>query len=291
MLIFATLGCDEEEVKTTFNPNNISGCTDPSSFNYNPNATQSDNSCSSMGNCSGYVYGTNNSGTIGNTLNNLFWDQKMSEEVALQRNFYGGIPANVYILYEPSVQYKNAYANTNGNILFGYYMFYYTVATYGELPVAGVLAHEWGHRVQQHLNLSGYYRPEHRELEADAFSGFYMALRKQWSWAQIQGYFANVYATGNYLFNAPDFHGTPDQRLAAANLGVNIGLNALSNGIQYSYYDLHSLFLNAITTSIAPRIAKRKLNGQYKEVTYPSGLTEAYIRSLYPSIVANKQAP
>lgn len=260
------------------------GCTDPTSFNYNPNAQQSDNSCNSMGNCSGYIIGASNSGIITTSLDDPYWDQKMGEEVALQRNFYGGIPANVYILREPALMYKNAYARTDGNILFGYFMFYYTIQTYGELPVAGILAHEWGHRVQQHLNLQGYYKPEHRELEADAFSGYYMALRKQWSWAQIQSYFANVYATGNYLFNDPDFHGTPEQRLAAAYLGVNMGLNALTNGIQYNYNDLHSIFFNEISSNIAPRGTSTPLERQFKEIKYPAGLTEKYIKSLFPTI-------
>lgn len=257
----------------------IGGCTNRYSFNYNPSATESDNSCTDMGNCMGYVGNLGNSGSIINGLGNPFYDQKMGNEVAIQSNFFYGIPATVYILLEPSVEYKNAYARPDGIILFGYYMHYYTIQTYGELPVAGVLAHEWGHRVQQTLNWQDYYRPEHRELEADAFSGFYMALRKQWTWSQIQGYFNNVYATGNYLYNNPDFHGTPEQRLKAAYLGVNVGINALTNGIVYTHNNLHSIFFTEIKNNIAPRNLP---NAYYPEVVYPKNLTENYIRSLYP---------
>ena len=258
----------------------ISGCTDPYSFNYNSKATISDGQCNSMGNCLGYTGGLSNSGNIGNTLYNPFYDQKMTEEVTIQRSFFNSVPANVYILYEPNVNLRNAYASSDGNILFGYFMHNYTIQTFGELPVAGILAHEWGHRAQQTFNWNDYYKPEHRELEADAFSGFYMALRKQWAWSQIQSYYANVYASGNYLFNSPDFHGTPEQRLKAAYKGVTVGVYALQNNIQYTYSQLHAIFFGEIRTNIAPRYSTQQ--NTFSEVVYPTNLTEVYIRNLYP---------
>lgn len=286
LLCITFLSCEEDDLIVdpiaVPQQSTIVGCTDPFSFNYNPQATQNGESCNSMGNCYSYIGGATNSGNIGVSLGNPVWDQRMGQEVYLQSQFFTGIPASVYILYEGALQYKNAYASPNGQILFGYYMFYYTVQTYGELPVAGILAHEWGHRAQQTIGWNEYYRPEHKELEADAFSGYYMALRKQYAWSQIQGYFANVYATGNYLFNDPDFHGTPDQRLQAAYLGVNVGVYALQNNIQYTYNDLHSIFFSQISSSIAPRTTHNQNQKEFKEVVYPSHLTEDYIVSLFP---------
>ncbi|GAB4137561.1 MAG: hypothetical protein Fur0041_12270 [Bacteroidia bacterium] len=72
--------------------------------------------------CSGYQSGMNNSGSLGTTFNDAYWDNLFSQEVNLQRNFFPA-PASVYVLYEPSAQQRNAYANTNGQILFGYHMF------------------------------------------------------------------------------------------------------------------------------------------------------------------------
>lgn len=261
---------------------NITGCTDRFSFNYNSKATKGGDECYSMGNCMGYAGGMVNSGTIGNTLYNPIYDQKMNGEVSIMRSFFNGVPANVYILYEPGIEYRNAYASPDGTILFGYHMHYYTIQNYGELPVAGVLAHEWGHRAQQTFNWNDYYRVEHKELEADAFSGFYMALRKQWAWSQIESYYANVYASGDYLYNSNNFHGTPNQRLMAAYKGVQVGVNALQYGIQYTYNQLHSIFFNEIRTNIAPRYATPP--GTFAEVTYPQNLTEDYIKRLYPKI-------
>ena len=203
----------------------------------------------------GSGYGT----SVGVTLGNAVYDQKMNEEVAIQRMFFNGVPANVWILYEASPREKNAYASPDGHILFGYHMFYYTVQSFNELAVAGILAHEWGHRTQfVHNWPTG--NPG-MELEADAFSGYYMAIAKQWAWSQIQGYYANTYATGDYFFNHPQHHGTPDQRLAAAYLGVNTAIEAMRQNRPLSYQELHALFTQQIGSRLVlpagPRIQRQ----------------------------------
>ena len=253
------------------------GCTEPYSFNYDVNVEKDDGSCKEMYGCVGYAGNYYNSGTTGLTLNNPYWDQKINAEVGIQRNFFSGIPASVYILYEPSPDLKNAYAMQSGEILFGYHMFYYTIGTYGELPVAGILAHEWGHRAQFSFNWT-YQQPYHRELEADAFSGYYMALAKQYAWNQIQSYYANVYATGDYNYNHPSHHGTPKQRLDAAYFGVLTAIDALNSGNAYSYEELHDLFSDEIEN----KITKKGTAYQYREVEYPKWLTEDYLKSLFP---------
>ncbi|RYY38999.1 MAG: hypothetical protein EOO08_12025 [Chitinophagaceae bacterium] len=253
------------------------GCTDPNSFNYNPSAEESDGSCHEMAGCLGYAPGYSNSGSTGNTLYNQQWDVKFGQEIQIQQNFFRGVPAQVAILYEPSVQYKNAYANNQGQILFGYHMFYYTVQNYGELPVAGILAHEFGHRAQFTAGWQDYAKPFYRELEADAFSGFYMALAKQYAWSQIQSYYANVYAAGDYNFNSPTHHGTHEQRLQCAYLGVQTAVQAMQSGTQYTYQQLHNLFNTAIRTQIDQRRAPLALT----DVRYPV-LSEANRSALYP---------
>ncbi len=255
------------------------GCTDPQSFNYDSGAEVDNGSCLQMFGCVGYAGGYSNSGSIGTTLGDPYWDQKMNEEVFIQRNFFDGITASVFILNEGSPANKNAYANTNGQILFGYHMFYYTIQTYGELPVAGVLAHEWGHRTQFSFPW-GYSENSHKELEADAFSGYYMALAKQYAWGQIESYYANVYASGDYNFNHPSHHGTPNQRVAAAYFGVQTAIEALNNGIPFSYAELHTRFLTEIEQVIT---AGGFEPIEYVEVTYPEGLTKEYVEGLFPT--------
>lgn len=248
---------------------------------------------------------------VGSSLGNPYYDQKMGEEVAIQGMFFNGIPATVSILYESSPQHRNAYASPDGHILFGYHMFYYTVQRYSELAVAGVLAHEWGHQTQ--FRFGWPTDNPGMELEADAFSGYYMALAKQWAWSQIQGYFANTYALGDYHFNSPSHHGTPDQRLAAAYLGVNTAIQAIQTNRPFSYQELHSLFSSQLGARVvgagpAPEwqdeslretrrildslpleaIARGESRGE--EVVYPRRLDTDQVRRLRP-FVAGAMVP
>lgn len=198
--------------------------------------------------------GVQSYGDVGSTFGDAYYDQKMNEEVQIQWSFFTPVSATVYALYEQSPQYKNAYATPDGYILFGYYMFYYTIGNYGELAAAGVLAHEFGHRAQFTF---GWEMPNPMaELEADAFSGYYMAMAKQWAWSQIEGYYANVYATGDYYFNHPQHHGTPAQRLAAAKLGVDTAIAAM-NSQQFPTYDqAHASFTQTIQSEILGGVAR-----------------------------------
>lgn len=241
--------------------------------------------------CTGASYGTVGGwGSVGNTFGDPYYDQKMTEEFYIQSSFYSGIPAYGYVLYEESPQHKNAYATNDGYILFGYHMFYYTISNYGELAAAGVLAHEFGHRTQYALGWQ-MQNPD-AELEADAFSGYYMAFVKQWAWAQIEGYYANTYAIGDYYFNSPQHHGTPDQRLAAAYLGVNTAIADMqAGGGPRGWNELHAEFSQAITTQIlgsgidaadpvpaylaeVAAIARGESRGT--EVVYPAGRTPVH---------------
>lgn len=276
MLIFLC-GCELFESETTEIEPKVRGCRQIGSFNYNPLAEEDDGSCMAMQGCLGYASGLTNSGTLGTTLGNAYYDQKMNQEVAIQRQFFNNIPANVYILYENSAENRNAYATQDGKILFGYHMFYTIVNTHGELPVAGVLAHEWGHRTQYTYNWR-YQRNAQQELEADAFSGFYMALAKQYAWSQINSYYVNVYESGDYNFNSPVFHGTKEQRLAAALLGVQTALQVMYSGTPLSYQQLHEIFLNQIINQIGGRTSAASM----KTISYPVGMTREYIQSLFP---------
>ncbi|MBC7778067.1 MAG: hypothetical protein H7246_21725 [Phycisphaerae bacterium] len=156
----------------------IPGCMDHNSFNYNPEASEDDGSCIDMSGCLGWLPNATQSGQVISSFGNTQYDAKFEEEVSLQGDFFSDIPTDVGILMEPSLDKKNAFASPDGYILFGYYLFHETLKNFGELPLAGILAHEWGHRTQQELGWQNYNQPAHRELEADAFSSFYLFLAK-----------------------------------------------------------------------------------------------------------------
>ena len=79
------------------------------------------------------------------------------------------------------------------------------------------MAHEFGHLAQykQGFRESGK-RPE---LHADFMAGWYLSLRGRYAWTNLMPTLKLFYELGDYQFNSPTHHGTPDERLAAARAG------------------------------------------------------------------------
>jgi hypothetical protein len=182
--------------------------------------------------------------TLGSPQDDLIF----GNETSRQEQFWAGLPTQVSILNDCSA--PNAYSTPSHQILYGISLFQRLVQNFhgNPLPVAGVLAHEWGHQAQF---ANGWMTPDQStaratELEADAFSGYYMALVGQFSWAPITDYFTAVTSFGDYDFNSPSHHGTPQERLGAARLGFDTGVQALQTG-PLSYTQLHQIFSSRIS--------------------------------------------
>ena len=160
--------------------------------------------------------------------------------------------------------------------MFGFHMFYQTLQNDGELAIAGILAHEFGHRAQFHLDFT-FANKRYLELEADAFAGYYMAIAKQYSWNNMSSFFNAMYRAGSSNYNSLDHHGTPNQRLAAAYFGVQVALEAMRKNTPLSYNDLHNIF----TYEIENVIAFNKSNNSFEEIKYPN-ITDEERVALFP---------
>lgn len=226
------------------------------------------------------------------TLGDPVYDRKMREEVASQRNFFQGVPAEVVILDEQHRLLRNAYASSDGKIYMGKYMFYHTVKNFNELAVAGILAHEWGHRVQYTFGFDKDLANPELELEADAMSGYYMALNKGCEWIHISGYFESTLSTGDFHVESPQHHGTPNQRVAAAYLGVQLAIESVNSNHAFSYEELHNRIVDSLRINITQKgniapvvgskireIAEGKITG--KEIEAPV-LTAADRHKYFP---------
>jgi len=183
-------------------------------------------------------------------------DATFQAEVNFQGQFWSGIPANVHPWNDCNG--ANALSLPSGDILYGVTLFQQLVTAYGgdAAPISGVLAHEWGHQIQFDNGWFANSQPSSPpiELEADAFSGFYMALGESYSWSSIDNYFSAVASFGDYDFNSPTHHGTPQERLAAAQLGFQTAIQAIQTGTQLTYADLHQIFSTAINGFSARQI-------------------------------------
>ena len=149
----------------------------------------------------------------------------------------------------------NAYATnqtlvrgTWGTVCFGRSLFRDLMDRYADkgLAVMAVAAHEFGHIAQFRSGvdrqlLRNQPTVKRVELHADFLSGYFLGVRKRQQpsisvWAAGH----TLYQIGDYEFHDPNHHGTPDQRVAAAEAGFRQGHDegaeygqAFSWGVEY----------------------------------------------------------
>jgi hypothetical protein len=117
---------------------------------------------------------------------------------------------------------------TRGTCLFGINLIGREMGSseYGGVAVAGIAAHECAHIFQY---FSPYYgrlkgaTAKHVELHADFLAGYYMGRRRQFASDRIAVFARSLFNMGDYDYNNPRHHGTPEQRFEAMKRGYEIG--------------------------------------------------------------------
>ncbi len=91
----------------------------------------------------------------------------------------------------------------------------------GVLAVVGIMAHEFAHILQwkYQSQLIGKYR----ELHADFLAGYYLGVKNYILYRDLCAFASSLFTKGDYNFWNPDHHGTPQQRVAAMNMGYGLG--------------------------------------------------------------------
>lgn len=88
----------------------------------------------------------------------------------------------------------------------------------GDFAVAMVIAHEFAHHVQDELGLLGAFDTPTIEQHADCLAGVWTAAAEQIGIldpGDVEEGMTAAWLVGDSAFDAPDHHGTPDQRVAA----------------------------------------------------------------------------
>ncbi|MCE7063909.1 neutral zinc metallopeptidase [Dyadobacter sp. CY326] len=107
---------------------------------------------------------------------------------------------------------------------------------YGDVAPQAILAHEFGHHIQFQLNLfPDAQSPEgtrRTELMADAYAAYYLSHARGASmqWKRVKQFLSVFFNIGDCSFNSDGHHGTPTQRLAAAEWAYNLANNAQKQG-------------------------------------------------------------
>lgn len=115
---------------------------------------------------------------------------------------------------------------------------------YKNVALSVIMAHEWAHILQFKLNPNLPSKGKSRELHADYMAGYYIS-RKQvassvgWvSWPDVQACAKDLFDIGDYSFNSPSHHGTPEERMTAFNAGYTLALDKMNKGEIESPSDL-----------------------------------------------------
>ena len=112
----------------------------------------------------------------------------------------------------------------------------FTAIGFGDVAPQAILAHEFGHHIQFQLNLFGDTdSPEatrRTELMADAYSAYYLSHARGASmqWKRVQQFLAVFFNIGDCSVTSTGHHGTPTQRMAAAQWGYSIADGAQKQG-------------------------------------------------------------
>jgi len=136
----------------------------------------------------------------------------------------------------------NAYATpqthvqgTSGTVLFGLTLLQQELRTeYGGAAIAGIAAHEGAHILQFNHNLRrriGGSTAKPMELPADFMAGYYFSRTGRTERSLIV-FAESLFSKGDYEYNNPDHHGTPQQRVTAMRTGYGAGASDLTTAIE-----------------------------------------------------------
>lgn len=124
----------------------------------------------------------------------------------------------------------------------------YTSIGYDDVASQAVLAHEFGHHIQFQLGLFGdEVSPEatrRTELMADAYAAYYLSHARGASmqWKRVKQFLQVFFNIGDCAFTNDGHHGTPTQRMAAAEWAYSVANNAQKQGHILTSQEFTALF-------------------------------------------------
>ncbi|MGA8854211.1 MAG: hypothetical protein WB492_08550, partial [Christiangramia sp.] len=121
----------------------------------------------------------------------------------------------------------------------------------------GIFSHEWAHQVQ--FKNYGEWYPEgaaqdpaeatrYTELEADFLAAYFMTHKRgaTYNWKRVEEFYELFFQIGDCGFDSSGHHGTPAQRLNAAQLGFEVANSAQKQGQILTADEAHKIFTENI---------------------------------------------
>jgi hypothetical protein len=134
---------------------------------------------------------------------------------------------------------------------------------FDDVAPEAVYAHEFGHHVQFQ---KGYFddplattgdppeQTRYLELMADAFGAFYLTHKRgaALNRKRVAQFLEVYFNVGDCAFDNPGHHGTPNQRMRAANFAFNLADQAQKQGHLLTADEFHAAFVAAYPSLVAP---------------------------------------
>lgn len=135
----------------------------------------------------------------------------------------------------------------------------YTALGHGDVAPQAILAHEFGHHIQFQLGLfgTGPDSPEatrRTELMADAYSAYFLSHARgaAMQWKRVKEFLQVFFTIGDCAFTSDGHHGTPLQRMAAAEWGYSVANDAQRQGHILTGQEFDALFEAQLPILVAP---------------------------------------
>jgi hypothetical protein len=137
----------------------------------------------------------------------------------------------------------------------------YASIGFSDIAPQAIFAHEFAHQIQYENeyfdDLGAVSRPErtrHTELMADAMAAYYLThahgeSANKW---RVQQFLSVFYQIGDCAFTDAGHHGTPNQRMKAAQFGFTVADEFQKHGHILTAAEFHDRFLAYYPTLIAP---------------------------------------
>ena len=134
---------------------------------------------------------------------------------------------------------------------------------FGDVAPQAVYAHEFAHHIQYEneyfddLDGTGASQAEmtrYTELMADAMSAYFLTHKRGLALNQkrVEEFLRAFFEIGDCAFSNPGHHGTPDQRMAAAQFGFDLADSAQKQGHILTAEQFYAAFVAAYPTLVAP---------------------------------------
>ena len=126
---------------------------------------------------------------------------------------------------------------------------------------SGILAHEWAHQIQfdnrpvWYPNGAADNAPEatrYTELEADFFAAYYLTHKRgaTYNWKRVVEFNELFFNIGDCQFTSPGHHGTPAQRMRAAEAGYEFAQSLKAKGKLLTADEVHQAYMDSFESIV-----------------------------------------